>query len=224
MPGAHRKQQYDKVPLAQIYVGGTGDTHFGLFSAVKNHEFLHAPRCCGLLHLEWWPYSAWICRIDLPSYFLPVPSCYLVSCEKVHIVSAWTICHLSPLLLPALPEAVGNLAPEMIFHSCLETPWGVRGFLCNYLMFAVDSRWYWMLSRHNFCPSFHSFYYRVCFGSTVPPSSMGMGARKSLQAGRISFHANPDNWCASASAGAAVLSGDRPFTGHERTEAWIYPI
>lgn len=56
------------------------------------------------------------------------------------------------------------------------------------------------------------------FNLTVSPPGMGMGARKSLQAGRIPHRDVPDNYCVSVSAGAPELSGERPFTGDERNE------
>lgn len=139
-----------------------------------------------------WPGEVtWLC-MNLQDWLALVPSSwpfYLVSCEKVHTVFAWTICNLLTL---HLPEAARNLAREMIFHSCLETPGGVSGFLCIYLMLVADSQCYWMLIKHNFYHDFNSFYYRVRFGSIVSLSSVRMGFRNSLQAGRIPYYDVPD--------------------------------
>lgn len=224
MPGACKKQQYN-VSLVQICVEGTGHMHLAMFSAVKTREFLHLPRRCGLLHLEGWHDFAWTCRFDLPSYFLPGPSAILSTVKRsIQSLHGLSICHLSHLHLPALPEADGNLAPELISHSCLETPGCVSGFSVQLFNVCGWFKMLWMLSRHNAYPDFNSFYYRLYFGSTVSPSSMGMGARKSLQAGRLPFHDVLGNYSVSASAEAALLSGGRPFTADEGTETWIYPI
>jgi len=128
VPEAHRKQQYCNVSLAQIYVRGQETQTFDCSvksKIISSSIYPDAVVCCmcsgdRTLRESWG-------LTDFSSYFLPGSSCYLVCCEKIHRVSASTICHLSPLHLPALPEADGNLDQEMIFHSCSETPGDVGG-------------------------------------------------------------------------------------------------
>lgn len=191
--------------------------HLGLFSAVKNLESLHLPRCCGLIHLEWWCDFTGTCRTDLPSYFLLGPSSYLVSCEKVHT--------FSPLCIYQHYQKQPEIWPQRLSFT---PAWGFLGvwenFQCYYLMFVADSKCYLMFNRHNFYLDFNSFNYGVCYGSAVSPWSVGMWARKSLQGSRIPYHDVPGNYCVSAFAGAAVLSEERLFTGEDRTETFMYPV
>lgn len=113
--------------------------HLVLFSAVKNQEFLYLHRCSGLPRLSG---DMTLCDHAGLTYSLTFFLVLLATSAavKMSIASAWTICHLLPLHLPALPEADGSQAPEMNFQSCLETPGGMRGFSVQ--LFVADSGCY----------------------------------------------------------------------------------